>query len=249
MLRFNSIILPLFFAFWGFQSITAQTITSQNQRLWLGYITQSRMSESFSVWNDFHWVPDGFGVLRTGGSYHFNDKLNIITTGGYAYLWFHPPSSSGTGRPEHRPWGQTTASHRSNQFSFLHRVRYEARFRKNVIKEEFQNEFNFNFRLRYLLQMRYFFPNQTQTGKWFAMASDEILFNAGKEISSGFRMDQNRISLGIGFQYKNFTVQVAYMNQLIEAPNDFTFTMNHNLQILMFHNFDFRKKEVPLVLE
>lgn len=249
MLRFIQTITVLIFSVFGFQNTISQNITSQDQRLWLGYITQTRLSESFSIWNDFHWVPDGFGVLRTGGSYHFNNKFNIITTGGYAYLWFYPPSGSGTGRPEHRPWGQTTASHRSHQFSFFHRLRYEARFRKNLIKEELQNEFNFNFRLRYLLQMRYFFPKQTQTGKWFAMASDEILFNAGKEISDGFRLDQNRISIGIGYQYKNFTVQVAYMNQIIESPNAYTFNMNHNLQILMFHNFDFRKKEVPLLLE
>ena len=74
------------------------------------------------------------------------------------------------------------------------------------------------------------------------VVSDEILFNAGHEIKNDFRMDQNRISLGVGYQRKNMTFQVAYMNQLIESNTDYTFKMNHNLQILVFHNFDLRKK-------
>ena len=76
------------------------------------------------------------------------------------------------------------------------------------------------------------------------MASDEILFNAGHEIKNNFRMDQNRISLGAGYQIKNMTFQIAYMNQVVESNTDYTFKMNHNLQIFVFHNFDFRKKSI-----
>jgi hypothetical protein len=69
------------------------------------------------------------------------------------------------------------------------------------------------------------------------MFSDEILVNVGAEIKNKFRLDQNRVSAGAGIQLKKMTFQLAYMNQLIESPNVLDFRMNHNLQLLVFHNF------------
>ena len=64
----------------------------------------------------------------------------------------------------------------------------------------------------------------------------------GDEIKNNFRLDQNRISLGGGYQLKKMTFQLAYMNQLIESNSSYTFKMNHNVQLLIFHRFDLRKK-------
>jgi len=233
-----SIYLPLFLAITA--SFSQNKIT-ENQQLWLGYITESKFSESFSWWNDTHWVPESFLIVRTGLTYHFGEKYKMTSTLGYGHTWIYPPEGSSTFRPEHRPWGQTTLSHQFNSIRFFHRLRYEARFRGLIVDDYLQNEFNFNYRFRYLLQARYYFKNQ-EKGKLYLMASDEILFNAGQEIKNNFRLDQNRISLGIGYQIKKMTFQIAYMNQLVESNTNFTFRMNHNLQILVFHNFDLRKK-------
>lgn len=170
-------------------------------------------------------------------------KKQFTTTLGYAFAEFYPPEGKSTFRPEHRPWGQSTYQHQSNSFTFLLRLRYEARYREIIVDDNLQNEFNFNYRFRYLLQMRYFFKTE-KTGKLFLTALDELLFNAGNEIKNGFRLDQNRISAGLGYQYKNVTFQLAYMNQLIESNVDNTFKLNHNLQFLVFHNFDIRKKQI-----
>lgn len=221
----------------------AQNKITENQQLWLGYITESKLSSSFSWWNDAHWVPESFFIVRTGLTYHVGEKYKMTSTLGYAYTQIYPPEGSSTFRPEHRPWGQTTLSHPVSSFRFFHRLRYEARFRGVIIEDHLQNEFNFNYRFRYLLQARYYFKNQKK-GKYYLMASDEILFNAGHEIKNNFRMDQNRISLGAGYQIKNMTFQIAYMNQVVESNTDYTFKMNHNLQIFVFHNFDFRKKSI-----
>lgn len=234
-------LLPLLFFF----QVQSQNITSRDTRLWLGYVTQSRVSDRVSLWNDAHWVSHGFGILRTGVSYHFNNKLNVITTAGYAHLWIYPAKGLQTFRPEHRAWGQTTATHKLNDFNFFHRLRYEARFRGKIIDDHLQNEFNFNYRFRYLLQTKYNLTKQKDARqKFFALVSDEVLLNAGKEITGGFRLDQNRILLGAGCQIKNFTVQAAYVNQLLESNTAHTFAMNHHLQVLAFHNFDFRKKHI-----
>jgi len=151
----------------------------------------------------------------------------------------YPINGLTTYRPEHRPWRQTTLSHGSKPWSYFHRLRYEGRFRRTIIDDYLQNEFNFNFRLRYLFQARYFLNQEPDANyKWLLMASDEVLVNIGKEIKDGIRLDQNRISIGAGVQFKNTTIQLAYMNQLIESNTTFNFRMNHNLQLLVFQNFD-----------
>lgn len=219
----------------------SQDKITENQLLWFGYITQSKIADNLSWWNDVHWVPESFGLARTGLTYHFGKKNQMTTTFGYAFGKIYPPEGNETFRPEHRLWGQTTLSHKHNDFSFLHRLRYEGRFRGKIIEDHLQNEFNFNYRIRYLLQARYYFKNQ-EKGKFYLMASDEALFNVGHEIKNNFRLDQNRISFGVGYQLKQMTFQAAYMNQMIESNTNYTFKMNHNLQILVFHNFDLRKK-------
>lgn len=219
----------------------SQNKITENQQLWFGYITQSKITDNLSWWNDVHWVPESFGLARTGITYHFGKKNQMTSTVGYAFGKIYPPEGNETFRPEHRLWGQTTLSHKHDDFSFLHRLRYEGRFRGKIIEDHLQNEFNFNYRLRYLLQARYYFKNQKK-GKFYLMASDEVLFNLGDEIKNNFRLDQNRISLGGGYQLKKMTFQLAYMNQLIESNSSYTFKMNHNVQLLIFHRFDLRKK-------
>ncbi len=225
----------------------SQNITSRDTRVWLGYVTQSRVSNRFSLWNDSHWVSHGFGILRTGASYHFNNKANVVTTLGYAHLWIYPAPGNQTFRPEHRAWGQTTATHKLNDFNFFHRLRYEARFKRTIKEDHLLNEFNFNYRLRYLFQTKYNLTQQKDAKqKFYALLSDEVAYNLGKEIKSGFRLDQNRISVGIGCAVKNVSFQLAYLNQLQESATANTFAMNHHAQFLVFHNFDFRKKHNPL---
>ena len=241
-MKFLKISVLLLLSFFSNLS-NSQQITDEKRQIWVGYITQSKFSDSFSIWNDFHWVPESFVIARTGLTYHFSNSLKTTSTLGYAHAWFYPTNQNKTFRPEHRVWGQTTFSHQKESFRFFHRIRYEARFRGVITDDYLQNEFNFNYRFRYLFQTRYYFKNQ-QKNQFFAMASDEILFNAGHEIKNDFRLDQNRISLGIGYQTKTMTFQLAYMNQLIESNIDYSFRMNHNIQLLIFHNFNLSKKTV-----
>ncbi len=214
-------------------------ISQQEQQLWFGYITDLKFDDKWSIWNDSHWVPNSFFILRTGLTRQWKEQ-RIRTTVGYGHLWAYPPRGNVTFRPEHRLWGQTTWTHGERKpWGYLHRLRYEARFRGTIVDDFLLNEFNFNYRFRYLFQMRYFLTKpQENKLDWFLTASDEVLLNMGSEIRNHFRLDQNRISAGAGFQYQNITVQLAYVNQLIESNIDYNFRMNHNLQLLIFHNFN-----------
>lgn len=232
------IFLSVFFS----QTLFSQSNETENEQIWIGYLTQSKISKNYSLWNDTHWVPDSFYIIRTGLTYHFENKLKTTTTLGYALAWFYPPDGLETYRLEQRIWGQTTSIHANATFNFFHRFRYEARFRKIIIDDRSTADYNFNYRLRYLFQMRYNFDKNPKTGnRFYTLASDEIMFNAGEEITNNFRFDQNRVTLGFGYQTKNMSFQLAYMKQLILANTSDTYKVNNNLQLFIFHNFDFRK--------
>ena len=71
------------------------------------------------------------------------------------------------------------------------------------------------------------------------MLADEILINSGHSVNNSVRLDQNRISAGLGYKFKQTTVQLDYMNQMILSQKTNEYSMNHNLQILVFQNFIF----------
>ena len=236
------LFLMMIFSVHGFRAF-GQTITSRDNRAWLGYITQSRISNRLSIWADAHWVSRSFGILRPGLSYHFNNKYNVVTTLGYAHLWIYPAAGNKTFRPEHRLWGQTTASHKYNHFNFSHRLRYDARFRQKLIADKLQDEFNFNYRLRYQFQTKYNLTQQLSAKqKFYGFFADEVLYNVGKEIKNGNRLDQNRLSLGAGVSVRHTAVQLGYLNQLVKSATANTFAMNHHVQLFVLQNFDLRKK-------
>lgn len=66
------------------QSQTTIKKVAERNQLWLGWMTSGKISDKISLWNDFHYVPETFLVLRTGISYHV--LPNFTVTGGYAYL-------------------------------------------------------------------------------------------------------------------------------------------------------------------
>lgn len=223
----------------------AQTTINQEHQVWAGYMTNVRVSDKWSIWNDTHWVPDLFFLLRTGVTYHFGGKFNVNTTTGYARLWIYPSQKElRTFRPEHRPWGQTTLSYTDGNYRHLFRFRYDARFRHRIANDELIDGYNFNWRLRWMYQVRYYLPQEESSeGRYFFVAANEYLLNVGREINNGIRMDQNRLSLGLGYQLDNVTFQIGYMNFLSKSNGSDTYFMRHTYLFWMFHNFDLRSKQ------
>jgi Protein of unknown function (DUF2490) len=217
-------------------SIHSQTINNEKSQLWIGIITNTKINQKFSWWNDTHFVPQNFGIVRTGLTYNFNNRFKNNLTAGVAYAVFYPLENQTIYGKEWRPWLQGTMNLKDTYFDYLLRLRYEARLRAVIIDNTFQNEFNFNNRIRLMLQARHFFGTSKN---FYWMISDEVLFNFGNTINNKIRLDQNRISGGIGYKYHQTTFQLDYMNQMILSNKIKTYTMNHNLQLLIFHNFNF----------
>ncbi|MCB9202149.1 MAG: DUF2490 domain-containing protein [Flavobacteriales bacterium] len=239
----NRVKIVLFMAFViQVSNLSGQTEIVEENNYWAGYIVKARISNRFSIFNDAHIVPDFFILVRPGLMYHFNNKLNMTTTLGYNHLWLGEDFK----KEENQIWGEVTASHKSNNFSFYHRIRPEARF-----KQKTTDGHTFNWRFRYMFKPKYtFYKNSENKTKWYAYGVEEILFNAGDDdvIVNNFQLDQNRIGLGLGYSIKNTTFQLGYLNFTSYYPPktadaDKKFKVRHLAQFVIYHNFDFRKKD------
>jgi hypothetical protein len=229
-------------SFFQFGKSQEKTVVHQQQQ-WVGYMTSGKLSEKWSVWNDFHYVPDGFFVARTGISRHFYSNLTL--TGGYAYLSIPALSQEvKLFRTEHRPWAQLVANHKvSNRLYMANRLRYDARFRQNFAEGELLDDFTFNHRLRMLISMRFpLIGTEIKGGTPFINFSNEILVNFGKNV--GFNhLDQNRFWVTFGWQITNLTIQTGYMHRFVQLPTGLNFNTNHTFILWVTHNFDLRKKD------
>jgi hypothetical protein len=212
-----------------------------DQRLWLGYLTQAKISEKFSWWNDGHYMAGSFLVLRTGLTYHIEKPYRMTITAGYAKGSLVADIDNPGFRTEHRPWMQSTLSYKSTRFDFFHRLRIEARFRQKIFERALLDEFNFNHRIRYMIQLRYPF-SRDQADFYYAVMSNEILFDQGNEIANNFRLNQNRVTAGFGRRMNAVSVQLEYVNMLFPPPEGRSWKMSHVVRMLVFWNFDLRRK-------
>lgn len=235
-INFSTLITIWLLALSGAVTLRAQQreVTDNNQ-VWLGYMTSTRLNDNYSIWNDFHYVPEGFLVLRTGLTRHYK---HTAITAGYGHLWL-PLSQANPAlkRNEQRPWAQVQFNLPiSERYSLLQRVRYDGRFRQDVKDGELTNGYSFTNRLRFLMSVKRTIGD-TEGKKTipYVTMSDEVLLNFGKDISWN-TFDQNRISLMLGIQRGNIQVQSGYMNRFVQT-GPARFTQNHMFVVWVFHKF------------
>ena len=217
----------------------------ENQ-VWVGYLTSSRVSDRISIWNDAHFVPESFLIVRTGATYHFNfsEKVRGTSTLGFARLWLYSRNGITPTRNEYRPWGQTVASFNLNKFTITNRLRYDARFRQEIEDNVLLDSYEFNWRLRYFLQIKYpIAVNSDTSTEWYAYSYNEILYDVGTNITNGFRLNQNRFTIGIGYKFDNLRIQLGYLNMIKNPPVDGSKVWANTAMLMVFHNFDFRNKK------
>ena len=235
-IRGSILIIPIVFL-----SITLygqEKTTIEKNQLWLGYITSTQISDHYSIWNDFHYVPEGFGVARTGLTRHF---INHSITGGYAFAWLTPGGDNKTlSRHEHRPWAQLQFNLPViPKISLITRIRYEARFRENIVNGEVTDGYNFTNRVRFLTSLkRVIGKSEGRSAVPYVAVSNEVLLNFGENSRNTF--DQNRISLSIGIHQNNTQYQLGLMNRYVQAGEG-KFILNHTVTFWVTQKFDLRK--------
>ncbi len=216
-------------------------------QVWFGYMSQTRISDRISLWADAHFVPGAFYVLRPGITLHMNDAIKV--TAGYGFLGLSAGSlTRELKRTEHRPWAQTVfSSPISEHWGFLHRIRYDGRFRRNISNNELADGFGFLNRLRFLVNFRYSL-HPLRFGDDFlpyVTFGNEILFNFGSGVVFN-HLDQNRVTVGIGLSRKGVSAQLGYMNRYVQLAAGDRFVMNHTLIFWIFHSIDLRANHAAI---
>lgn len=206
--------------------------------LWVGYSTQTRLSEPLSLSNELIFVTPGlYHLLRTGLTLHLAPELTI--TAGYGFLGF-PLSTThaGQGRMEHRPYVQLTDALRLDDVTQLGvRLRWEARFRRGAQEPDFA----LTQRVRCLVGLRRSFAGAIPGLEWrpFVTIHDELLLTLGPDHAPSL-FEQNRVLAGLGVADGPLSVMVAYMLRWLNRPAETQVVTRHALVLWISHTFDLR---------
>lgn len=208
------------------------------QELWLGYIGSIRVAEKWSLWQDYHYVPEAFAVARYGLTYKLNTRVQA--TGGLGYVWTSTAFTTDLARREYRPWGQVVGQARlGKRLAGQARFRYDARHRQRIAAGELQDEYMMYSRLRLMARVRTDLRTLPNGDVLHLNLMDELLYNVGREVADG--VDQNRAYLLLGFTHKQYTLLGGYHVRMIpQAAGGMRY--NHGLTLWFLHTIDLRHR-------
>lgn len=214
---------------------------------WLGLMTSTQISESFSLWNDAHFVNESFFIYRTGITYHSFEN-RIMTTAGYARLLLTAPFSDGSlVRDEHRPWAQIVYRLSSGpKWGTSLRFRYDARFRQNLLADETGSGYDLSHRFRFNAVVRYNWGKVLLKSHDFTTSLlNESLFMDGASIDQ--TLWEHRTFLMFGLSRNGNTYSAGYVMRMMDLNPSLT-RINHGLVLWATIHFDLRKIRRSLLI-
>jgi hypothetical protein len=232
------------------QSLFSQTKETEHvNQVWLAFNNQTRFSNKWGFWADFHLrtkedlVNDlSQSIARLGITYYLNDDTKL--TAGYAYVSAYPADNQHVTVPEHRPWQQLQWHSKYSKLRLMQWFRLEERFRKKLLNpDELADDYSFNFRLRYnIFFMLPLSKQRFQPRSLSFVVNNEVHVNFGKQVVYNY-FDQNRFFLGVAYHVnKNDNLQAGYTNVFQQLPAGNRYRSNNGARIFYFHNLDLRKK-------
>jgi hypothetical protein len=218
-----------------------EKINSTSTQIWGGYINSLRLNDKYSLWNDIHYVPESFIIVRHGISAHLTDQ--IIVTAGYAWLETAVPAlNNQLKRFEHRPWGQLMLNLPvGEKYSIHHRVRYDYRIRQSLELGIPTNSFTPYHRVRFMTSIRRPIKGNKLGNKIpFVNIGNELLVNFGDAIVFN-HFDQNRFWVMAGMQLNSVTFQLGYMHRFVQGRAGNEFNTYHTPVLWITHTL-YKKK-------
>lgn len=225
----------------------AQKDIEHDEQIWLGYLNQTRFTNKSGFWLDVHFrFSDDFtgrlgqNIFRPGYIYFLTDQVRL--SAGYAYATTYSATEDTPDIPEHRPWQQIQWYDKRKHFTMMQYVRLEERFRRSVEGTELLDEYDFNYRIRYLISFTIPLKGKSVEPKTpFIFVNDEVMINFGEEIVYNY-FDQNRFFVGVGYQFtKHLNAQIGYLNVFQQRATGNQYNRVDAIRLFVFHNLDFRK--------
>ncbi|MBL7910305.1 MAG: DUF2490 domain-containing protein [Bacteroidia bacterium] len=229
--------------------ISSQKQIINEERIFLGYFNQTRITKRFGVWSDVHYrQTDRFtnrplqDLGRVALSLYLTDNFRIMA--GYCLAYNFPESGLRSGKIEHRPWQQLFLKQEYNGVQSIQLLRLEQRYIQVVVNDVARNEYSYTNRLRYsYLLLIPFSKTGIVPKKIFAVLNNEVFFNFGKTITYNV-FDQNRFFAGIGYQInKHNSIHLGYMNVFQQTSSGSKFINSNCIRAFYYHNLDFRKEK------
>ena len=216
---------------------TSPIIVKDNM-LWVGYYSMIKFNNRWSLNSDFLFrtrneIKNNFQtLLRTGLTYKINDKIDI--TAGFAHFRFFITNNKTRG--EWRPWQEVKISDQINKIKLTHRFRVEQRFNELVKNDKSTNEYQFNWRFRYRLDLKFPLMKEKENGNnLFGILGNELMINAGNTIVYNY-FDQNRLYAGLNFEVnKKVSLQMQYMHLWQLASNGLNLSSSNVLRFNIYH--------------
>jgi hypothetical protein len=249
----NFIRKILFFLTFTFSiSLSAQTsrITTDEAQLWTAYFNQSRLTNKWGLWGDFHFrtthnfVQDpSKGIIRLGLMYYLNDDLKF--TNGYAFINHFPEEGhANISMPEHRIWHQLQLHTKYGKLRTMQWVRLEERFRRKVKNDnELADGYRFDERIRYNFLLNIPLSKKGIAPKTVsAILNNELMINLSKNnVYNVF--EQNRLFTGLAYNFNSHSnLQFGYMNVYQQKSSGNKFLNANSIRLFFFQNLDFRKQ-------
>ncbi len=184
--------------------------------------------------------------------YQITDNVQFMLGPGLAPAWSNFRSAHPTFATEYRITPQFIVNQKIGKLALTHRYRFELRwFGKSVDSENspFQmfegNTFTYDdtkskYRFRYMFRMIYPLNNQKiEKGTYYVNLFDEIHVNLGRHVPSSQQIDQNRLSLGIGYRMaRDVRFEIGPFVQTAFAANGGNTNVfnNHGIQFFVIFN-------------
>ncbi len=226
----------------GFNATAQKEIATQSNG-WFMYFGNHRLSDRWGIHTEYQWRRHEFistwqqSLMRLGIDYY--TKENSMLTAGYGWIVSFPYGEQPIAQEftEHRIWEQWILNQRAGRLHVNHRYRLEQRF----LERPAQNDYVFRQRVRYRLMLTMpLTAKELEDNTLFAAAYAEPFLGFGKGIGKNI-LDQNRLYLALGYRFNpRVNVQVGYMNQYIVKPDGVQQERNHNFQLGLTYNIDFR---------
>lgn len=225
----------------GFQALEKNARNQYSNMLWAGYYSAVHFNPKWSIVSDVqirtnNWQENlAQGLIRSGLSYKLNKRFNV--TNGFAYFNYFINNS--IGRNEYRPWQEVGINDKLWKIKIFHRYRLEERINQKVNNDLPINDYVFNFRLRYKLDLRFPLKNETAEGtNVYLLAGNELMINCGKEVGFNF-FDQNRTSAGIHFELNDkLGIQFQYLRIWQQLANGLSINNSNVLRFNLYHTIN-----------
>ncbi|MCE7063490.1 DUF2490 domain-containing protein [Dyadobacter sp. CY343] len=245
----------------SFSNVNAQRerLIDHNAIGWFVYNGDHKLSEKWELHTEYQWRRIDFvriwqqSLARVGANFIFSEKVRI----GAGYTFFqtfpygsYPQADLGKSYPEHRLHQDISLEETYGKLALTHRFRLEQRWvseldetnPSKVDKWPFQN------RIRYQIDGSFALKGQTIDDREFYInAFDEIFIGFGKHVGENV-FNQNRISLGLGYQvFDGLQIELNYLNQIVQhADNDPisgrpVFEINNGFRLNINHSLDFSR--------